>query len=274
MAQGWFCSDCRSLNDAGAKRCYSCSLPRKTAESLDGTFRSTSAVRETTVEAQAQRLGTRYRPSWPVAVVVVPLIVAATIFDIERTQAFSRLVDPAGRFVNAAPAYMDTLLELSVTSTVAYVLAIVAWSLWIALVVSNVPALVARWPSYTAMQAFFAPFIPFVNLKRPGAVVSEAVGLLSRERTSVGAVVGLWWITWLAAYFVPGILTGLRRYLGSSETTAEIFVIAQQVRLFILVPAGILAILVVILVERVQREALKRRASTVLAPDRSAMPAR
>jgi hypothetical protein len=274
MAQGWFCSDCRSLNDAGAKRCYSCSLPRATAESLDGTFRSASAVRQTTVEAQAQRLGSRYRPSWPLAVVVVPLIVVATMLDIARTQAFARLVDPAGRFVNAAQAYMDALIGTSVASMVAYVLAIVAWSLWIALVVSNVPALVARWPSYTAMQALLAPFIPFVNLKRPGAVVSEAVGLLSRERTSAGAVVGLWWITWLAAYFVPGFLTGLRRYLGSTETTAEILVLALQVRLFILVPAAILAIAVVIVVERVQREALKRRASTVLVSDRSAVPAR
>jgi hypothetical protein len=274
MARGWFCTDCRSLNDAGAKRCYSCSLPRAAAESLDGTFRSTSEVRQTTVEAQAKRLGTRYRPSWPVAVVVVPLVVAATMLDIQRTQAFSRLVDAAGRFVKAAPAYMDAFVDLSVTSTVAYLLAVVAWSLWIALVVSNVPALVARWPSYTAMQAFLAPFIPFVNLKRPGAVVSEAVGLLSRERTSVGAVVGLWWITWLAAYFVPGILSYLRSTVGSTETAAEIFVLAAQVRLFILVPAAILAILVVILVERVQRDALKRRASTVLAPDRPVMAAR
>jgi hypothetical protein len=274
MAQGWFCTDCRSLNDAGAKRCYSCSLPRAAAESRDGTFRSASAVRETTVEAQAQRLGTRYRPSWPLAAVVVPLVLAATILDIQRTQAFSRLVDPAGRFVNAGRAYMDTVVDLSVTGLVAYLLAVVAWSLWIALVVSNVPALVARWPSYTAMQAFLAPFIPFINLKRPGAVVSEVVGLLSRERTSVGAVVGLWWITWLAAYFVPGILSYLWSTVGSNQTAAEILVLGLQVRLFILIPAAILAILVVILVERVQRDALRRRASTVLAPDRPVAVAR
>ena len=104
MDPGWVCSDCRSLNTARQKRCYRCRLPRSNAELSAATqgMSMAAASASVTVLAPAARLGARYRRTWPLAMLVIPLIIIATALDVAQTAPFSGMVIAAGQRVDDA----------------------------------------------------------------------------------------------------------------------------------------------------------------------------
>lgn len=265
MPDLWICTDCRSANTASAKRCYRCRGLRANAEMHEATaaFARASAQQTTTVLAAAARQGARYRRSWPLAVLVVPLIVVATGLDIARTAATAATVSPDGRMVESKAAF-DQVITLSALDLGAVLVATLAWSFWIALVVSNVPALTARWPPNSPIGAFFAPFIPFIGLKRPYSVVRNVLRLLAPGQIAPFLIALAWWWTLLAAYFVPGFLLALAAR-EPGQTLFQSTILATVVRLGFLIPAALLAIGLVVIIERAQRRALAERATIVLS---------
>ena len=269
MNDFWACGKCRSVNLNKVRRCYTCQTPRAIGEMPEAAaaMRSAAAVGAVSVIATVTRAGARYRPSWPIAIPVVVLIIAATVLTIVQVDTWTRLVGSNGRII-AGPATLQSFTNLSIATFAAYAAALVLWSGWIAIVVGNVPALTGRWPSRTPVGAFLAAFIPFIGLKRPHSVVDSVLAILGGGRALPRAIALAWWAAVLATYFVPAIIVVTGR---SGRYALQTAASAIQVGLLLLIPAAILAIAVIVVVEREQAAAVRRREATVFAV--GAMPA-
>lgn len=114
MTDIWICSDCRSVNKAKQKRCYKCGVLRSHGEMTDAAAAiATSAAHQTrTVLATAARMGARYRPTWPLAIIVVPMIVIVTALEFERTRLMATLVSASGRYIED-PARFDQVISVA-----------------------------------------------------------------------------------------------------------------------------------------------------------------
>ena len=266
MNEIWICGDCRSVNSQKQRRCYKCRVPRGTGEMTEATaaMSTSGGVQEVTVLAKVTRIGVRYRPSWPVAIPLVPLIVAATVLAILVVQSWSASISPTGQLEGDAETQAH-LLALSEAMAAAFGAGLLLWGLWIALVVRNVPALTAQWPPNSPAGAFFAPFIPWRGWRRPHSVVRGVLAILSDGRSGPRLIALAWWVACLAAYIVPSIVWVARR---SDMGEWLSFGFALKVWAALLVIAAILAIALVAVVEREQRSALLGRGTTLMAPQR------
>jgi hypothetical protein len=219
------------------------------------------AHQASSVLAAAARLGARYRPSWPLAVLVVPLIVLATVLSAAHTNAWIGLVGPDGTFLDD-PVRFDRLMTLTALTAGAFLAGFLVWSIWIAMVVSNVPALTARWPPNSPIGAFLAVFIPIIGLKRPYSVMRGVLTILSDGRFVAPLLALAWWLLLLATYFAPTVILFLK---PADRPMLVAVASALEIRLVLLVVAAIVTIALVVAVERLQREARIRRAVAVLA---------
>ena len=249
----WVCGDCRSVNKAREKRCYRCQVPRATGE-LTAAAAAISAVHTKqleTVQARAERMGARYRPTWPLAVMVVPVILATTWLSFAWTNALVASIGPNGETLSTQP-----VRDLSFPLLIALLAGLFLWSAWIALVVANVPALTARQPTHSIAGAFFAQFRGF---RAPYRVIWGVLVLLSARRSGPRLVVLAWWVALLSAYAAPLVVIILR----GNESLYQALVVGMQVRLWLLGIGAVLALAVVFVVEREQRAALHRRDSAL-----------
>jgi hypothetical protein len=227
---------------------------------------SAIAEQNRAVLAQASRLGARYRPSWPLAVLLVALILVATASSLALANVLTAILGPDGELIDGSVG-LDQMRLVGAAMVAVYGLALFTWSLWIALVVANVPALTARWPRNGAVGAFLAAWIPFINLVRPYTIVRDVLALLAGGRIAPSFIALVWWVSVLAMYILPGIIAAARAAeLGPIPAAA----LALEVQFVLLVPTAILAIAVVVIVEREQRAALARRKVAVLGAEAAA----
>jgi len=263
MQEAWICGDCRSLNPARSGRCYKCRVPRAAGEMTDASaaLSSSSAQRERTVLAAAARLGARYVPTWPLGIFVIFTIVVAAALAIDQINAAMDVFVLGAGITDADPRF-QRLMSGSLAMLVASAVSVVAWCLWIAIVVANVPALVAKWPPNSPIGAFFAPFIPFIGFKRPYSVVRGVVALLSGGSGWSSLLALGWWLTFLAAYFAPTVVLIVNGSIViDGREGLPAVANALTVRQVLLVPAAVLAIGVVLMIEIQQHGALRRRAA-------------
>ncbi len=263
----WICGDCRSANKAKDKRCYRCGVPRATAELSEATAANAAAqaVEASTVLAAATRLGVRYRSTWPLAVLTGALILGSTAIDVVQTRVTLILVQPDGTLA-LDPVHTQTLNALAIAYWVTFLISGLTWSLWIALVVANVPALTARWPNRTPLGAFLALWIPILNLKRPYSVVKEVTTTLSSAAIGPALLVIAWWIAWLLFRYGPYVVAFLRAAGGDDQTVGGLITSTSWSVIVFELVAAVLAAAVLVMVEYHQRRALERRSEMVLGP--------
>jgi Domain of unknown function (DUF4328) len=268
MAESWVCGDCRSFNQPKSDRCYRCHVPRKNAEMTEASAAFTTAAKheERTLAAQVERLGARYVATWPLAMVLIPLIAVATVTSVLQLQALTALVSPDGQLIND-PADIDEAVRMTAISSGSFLLGVVVWSVWIARVVANVPALVARWPRFGWLAALLGAWIPIINIKRPFSVVREAVSQIAERPNGAVLVAAAWWLCILLWYFGSNIVAAGRVLGGNDPTVLQAQLAGEQFGQLFYVPAGIFAAGVVFSVERLQRQAIRRRTETVLMVD-------
>ena len=262
----WVCGDCRSTNNARSKRCYRCRLPRTSSELTEATaaYSAADAQATQTVLAAATRLGVRYRPSWPVAVLTGALILGTTGLDVVQTRQALAVADAVG---TVAQSQLDALSTVAAVHLGGYILSGIMWSIWMALIVMNVPALTARWSTFGPFSAFFALWIPFIGLKRPYSVVRQVTTMLSGVSLWPAVLVIAWWLTFLASFYVPYVVIILRRIGGDDRTVQDSLMSGSVARLGLVIAAAILAALVLVTVEYFQRLALDRRSQIVLGTE-------
>jgi hypothetical protein len=277
MAESWVCGDCRSLNHGKAVRCYRCLVPRKTSEMTAASAAVMHApVQEArTLLAQVERMGARYHATWPLAFLLILIIAVATVTSVLFQQSVANLFDADGQYIDD-PILFDEGIRMFAISTGSFVLGIAVWSLWLALVVRNVPALVARWPKYgwvaTLLMNIFEPtwtWNPFSSFQRPFAAVREVCSQLSDRPNGAILIAAAWWLCVLIWYFGSNIVVIARVLGGNDPTFLQSELVGVRFGLVFFVPAGIFAAGVVFSVERLQRQALRRRATTLLMPDGS-----
>jgi hypothetical protein len=268
MAEMWVCGDCRSTNNARSKRCYRCRLPRATSELTEATaaYSAAQAQTTTTILAAATRLGVRYRPSWPVALLAGILILGTTGLDVLRTREALSVLTPDGTLATD-PTHIAAMNTVTAIWAVGYGLSGIAWSVWMALLVSNVPALTARWPSHGPIGAFFALWIPFIGLKRPYSIVKQVTTLLSGASFGPALLVIAWWLTFLASFYLPTIVVFLRALGGDDQSVGASMSTGSVTRLALVIVAAVLAALVLVSVEYFQRLALERRTQIVFGAE-------
>jgi len=253
----WVCGDCRSMNPARQTRCYRCRVPRATAElARDSAAVSSAAPRsERTVVAAAERLGVRYRRTSALAAVTVILIIGYVVLVFAVAALWSGYVLPDGRLASDL-AQGGPLLAIEVAALACLSGGVIVWSVWIAAVVSNVPALTARWPPHSPLSAFLAAFIPFIWLKRPYSVVRGVFATLAPNRPRPGLLALVWWVSVLVMYFGPTVALFLQPHgAPPARMVSDLLAIHAGLATF----SAIFAVGVVLTVEREQRAALARR---------------
>ncbi len=269
MADNWVCGDCRSFNNAKADRCYRCHVPRKTSELTDANaaFTTTAAPQTPlTLRAQVDRIGVRYHATWPLALLLIPIIAVATVTSLFQLDAASAMLTPDGQFIDD-PVLFDRLIRMTAFSSGSFALGVVVWSIWIGLALKNIPALVARWPRYGWGSALFGTLVPILNAKRPFSVVREVCSQLSDRPNGAILLVAAWWACVVLWYFGSGIVTIARVLGGDDQSLLQSQLVGAQFGMVFFVPAGIFAAGVVFSIERLQRQAKRRRETTVLTPD-------
>ena len=255
----WICGDCRSANGSKQTRCYKCRVPRATAE-LTEQVASIAAVQRheaQTVEAKADRMGVRYRPSWPIALLVVPTILVATGLTVAWSNGLVNALGPGGEYMN--DFFMtEALRTLGFAMLISLVVGWLVWCAWSAIVVANVPALTTRYPSYSPLGAFLGHIRGWRGGYR---IMWGVLAVLAEDRAGPRLIARLWWAALLLAYLAPLPIIFLR----GTATLYTAIVVAIQVRLVLMAIAAILAIALVLIVEHEQRAALRRRAVTKVA---------
>jgi hypothetical protein len=268
MADSWVCGDCRSFNTSRAVRCYRCLVPRKTSEMTAASAAMTTSAKqeERTLAAQVERIGVRYVVTWPLALILIPLIGVATVSTVVELDAFAALFTPYGQVIED-PIRVWAWFQLALISGVSFLLGILVWSIWIARVIANVPALVLRYPHYGWLAAFLGAWVPIINIKRPFSVVREVCSQLVDRPNGAVLIAAAWWFCILMWWFGSKVVFWARVFGGNDPLPFQSELVAEQFALVFYVPAGIFAAGVVFSVERLQRQALKRRKTTILMAD-------
>lgn len=263
MDGGWLCDACRSINRSRDKRCYGCRAPRRAVEHREGTEGITRAVAgdATTRMAMAVGRGARYRPTWPLALGIIPLIAAVAVLDALLWPQLVSILRSAGG-ATADGARNEELFGMLGIEFGMMLVAVVLWSVWMAICLGNVPALTGRWPGFGPSDALTAPLGLRSWRYRPMQVVREVVDQYAGQRIGPGLLVTAWWAAWLAAYILPGLYVLLRRFVGSG--TPRDTMDGLLIRPYLLGIAAVLAIALVLVVERLQHGARVRRDRAVL----------
>ena len=255
----WVCQDCRSVNADRAKRCYKCGVPRSVAEMSEASASSSAAAatQATTVLSRAARIGARYRLTWPLAVVVAPLIVASTVLYL-ATASYDAQVLAHPRAISQAELTHLTGLVLPLVGVT--LLGVVFWSIWIALVTANVPALTGAWTPHGPIAAFLAVFIPIIGFKRPYTIVRDVLSVLTGAAIGPLLIAMFWWWSLLVAWFGPAVIVVV---LVATSSVADSMSVVIQFEEFAYVVAAVLALAVLALVELAEQRALRDRATAV-----------
>ena len=271
MPEMWICGDCRSTNGAKDKRCYRCGVPRATSEMTEATAgaAAVTTLETRTVLAAATRLGARYRATWWLAIVTGIAIFVSAAANVLQTRDVVAHVASDGSVV-MTPAEAQASAAIGLVGAGAFLLGMLFWSFWIALVVSNVPALTARWPKRSPVGAFFGQWIPIIQIKRPFTTVRDVVVILSASALVPALVVMAWWTVFLSSYLIPFFYV-LARLIGHEDRTIGDSVRSgSQIGMFLEIVAAVLAACVLVIVEYHQHMALQRRSQIVLGAETAA----
>ena len=264
--EGWFCPGCKSLNCRGARRCYSCGgSPEGSKETAGlplqmnvpmsaigtrtlGDDRAVPAYHSANLRAAALVI------SLTLSVAVTALL--AVVYGAAEASSFNVLGYLSG---NGA---LDTVFLLSLARVGLWVVTAVLWFTWFDRVLQNVPSLGAGWPASSRRGAMIWWFVPVLNLFRPVRAVGDAYQRLSVPGTPGGWLPTFWWLAWIGAALVPlvgervAVITFVTTHptLASAEGTRQALVVLEAIGDGLEVMAGVLAVAMVIVLQRAQKE--------------------
>ena len=154
-----------------------------------------------------------YRSSWTRARFAIGLLAVAVAAD-----AIGALLDLQGLgLVDAAEAgtlteadafaFDDLYSKVALAQVALYLISALGVLAWLSRVVENVPPLTGRTPRRGPRAAIGWWFVPFANYVVPYQITADAVRRLRVERDDGTERLLLpWWIVWVAASLVGGVL--------------------------------------------------------------------
>lgn len=257
---GWFCTNCKSLNLARSTRCYSCNVPKEHSDA--GTAQA--AVRWNPIDippetrSAASAAGLTYESSAPRARLVVPLIAAVMILSVVRfaigaaTGTPLLLTNYSGGITEVSLS-LETILLVRGIELAVYGVAILAFIWWLSRVVANTPALGGGWPPVSPTGAIGWWFVPGANLFQGPRIVADAHERLHLDGRPGTWLVGLWWACFLGTYLVERVVTWVVAFFSTEAAEATpIFVIAGTLRELLFLAAGAFVIWIVYEIEALQ----------------------
>lgn len=157
---------------------------------------------------------------------------------------------------------LNTVFALSLARIGLWVVTALLWFLWFDRVLQNVPSLGAGWPTSSRRGAIVWWFVPVLNFFRPARAVGDAYQRLSVPGTPGGWLPTFWWLAWIGAVLVPlvgervAVLTFVTTHptLASAERTRQALAVLEALGDGLEVAAGVLAVVMVIVLQRAQKE--------------------
>lgn len=256
---GWFCTNCKSLNLARSTRCYSCNVPKEHSEA--GTAQAVGTWKPTDVPKEARSAvsaaGLAYESSAARARIVVPLIAAVMVLSIARfaigvaTGTPLLLTNYSGGLTDTLP--LTTLILVRGSELAVYGVAIAAFLWWLSRVVANIPALGGGWPPVSPTGAIGWWLVPGANLFQGPRIVADAHERLHVDGRPGTWLVGLWWGSFLGTYLIERAATWIVSIFSPEAAEATpIFVVAGTLREILFLAAGAFAIWIVNEIEALQ----------------------
>jgi hypothetical protein len=307
--EGWFCSDCKSLNGQRMTRCYSCNTPRKFAEAgvlrRDGDIVTTARVAPAAPgpdgspgPAVAPGQPARpYRPALPdllnyrssaSAALPVTLLLAVCVGHTALTMmlvttkggVFGLASELAGSLMGGSEYPLPWILPLAGSRFVLLAITAALWFAWFDRVLQNVPVLTGSWPENSRSSAVGWWLVPGANLVRGPRVVGDVYDRLSVPGGPGLWLLGLWAASFIGAFVVPAIANRVLAWaiipLPEDLTDQAIALVGVAGQL-LEIAAGLLAIGVVVTLEHAQQvryaQAMSERDGTPLrAPTHAPSP--
>jgi hypothetical protein len=210
MLDIWVCATCHSINRERAERCYSCNAPRTAATGEGSGLRPSRAI--------VARIASPYRSTVEIALLAALFLLIfvgieawATVNEAQWIPKAKGLLDglvAGGSFDESAwDAVLADRDPLAIPTLAAYLIATVAFGAWLALSVSNIPALGGGESPVSTARAFVSSVIPFYNLRKVPGIVQDVLYRIDPRRGGV-FMVGLAWIG-LAGSWIVGRILGL-----------------------------------------------------------------
>jgi hypothetical protein len=263
---GWFCPQCKSLNRRGAHRCYHCGSSAEGAEAAVGM--------PLQMNVPLHAIGTRTlgidRPIPPFhsANLRAAALVISLALSVAVTTALAVVFGVADASTSNVIGYLNgsgalnTVFALSIARVGLWIVTAVLWFAWFDRVLQNVPSLGAGWPTSSRRGAIVWWFVPILNFFRPARAVGDVYQRLSRPGTPGGWLPAFWWLTWIGAVLVPFVgeriavlaFATTHPSVASLERTRTALVALDAVGEGLEVVAGVLAVAMVIMMQRAQRE--------------------
>jgi hypothetical protein len=273
--EGWFCSDCKSLNGQRMTRCYSCNTPRRFAEAAV-ICRSGEIVTTNPLAAPAPGpdgaatpalLGRRarpappdlshYRPSGSLALPVMLLLAlcvghAALTMMLVTTRGgvFGLAVTLAG----GSDYPLSWFLPLVASRFTLLAIIAALWFAWFDRVLQNVPVLTGTWPENSRQSAVGWWLVPGANLVRGPRVVGDVFDRLAVPGSPGLWLLAIWAASFIGAFVVPAIANRVLAYAplpedGYLQLAGLVSMVGQALEIV----AGLLAMGIVITLEHAQQ---------------------
>jgi MFS family permease len=195
-AEIWVCAKCRSVNKLRSKQCYNCRTPKERGAvdplTMDPTLHG--QVREISLPD--------FRSSRPLAIVATFLILIVAVMQVVSTLATSSMVTRLLDRVRVAEGEIAGTGYVALATLGVALLALIAWSAWLSMVVRTMTALGLGYPAANGRMAFIENFLPGLNLYRIPAIVRDVVRRLEPTEGRGGALIFAAWIGLLAGFLI------------------------------------------------------------------------
>ena len=210
MLDVWVCSSCHSVNRERATRCYKCDSPRSAATGEGEGLRPKRAL--------LARITTPYRSTLELALVagllifiLVGLEIWWTLLEARQMPVIAGLLDglaAGGDFNEGAwDAALSGNSQLDLATFGAYILAQLAFGLWLSVCVSNIPALGGGEAPVAPARTFIYSIIPVYNLRKVPQIVQDVLYRVDPRGGGIFLVAGAW--IGIVGSWIVGRLVGL-----------------------------------------------------------------
>ncbi len=250
MPEIWVCGECKSINPLRSSRCYKCFGPRPAVGqelmAVDAPRAQRSAV--------DTALGVRRRHHTALfAIVTIGLIAASIAF---RWVSVVRSLDLLrGLLEGTVPSQAEVIRvgSQALGYYAAGLLGTLAWGIWMGRVIANVPILGGGYPVVTPRTAILESIIPVFNLFRVPAVLRDITARLSRAAVPDNALIAPWWLFLAGSIFIERPVGSILLLFAPDLDTAYRWIVVLSLMAAVMtVFAGLLAIAIVVRIERLQ----------------------
>lgn len=201
MKQVWACTQCRSINDPRASRCYKCLTPRDLVKADPMSLSATPSG-----ETHAPLPLPPYEPATIRAVVAAALIGAATVFYTLNTIYSGLLVQQIlAERSEISVAQEQFMSQMSLLGLGAAIGALVAFALWLSKAVAAMPALGLGYTRVTPKAVILETIIPVYDFFRVPPIIRDLMRRLDPTSGRAGILIAGAWFGLVLGFFVPRV---------------------------------------------------------------------